>query len=89
VKNQNYIQMNFIRTGPNSARCENVEVKIAKRDQLQYIDNSHTTTIPIEIGVDRVIGIATSQVPVVKRQEVKKGIDQAMNFLSIPHRFDA
>ena len=79
--------MNFIKTGPNSARSENIEVKITKKDELQHIENNDITIIPIEIGVDRVVGIATSQVPILKRQSIKSDIDAAMNYLSIPHRF--
>ena len=81
--------MSFIRTGPNSARNETFEVKIAKRDQLHYIESGSTTIVPIEIGGDRVIAIATSQVPSEKRQEIRQGIDEALEFLTIPHRFDA
>ena len=80
--------MNFNKTGPNSACTDSFEVKISKRDELQYIENNIITTIPIEIGVDRVVAIATSKLPSLKRKEIKEGIDEAMEFLSIPHRFD-
>lgn len=80
--------MSFTRTGPNSARTDTFEVKIAKRDQLHYIDASGITVVPIEIGGDRVIAIWISQITNEKRQEVRKGIVDALEFLSIPHRFD-
>jgi hypothetical protein len=80
--------MKFTRTGPNSACTESFEVKIAKRDQLHYIEGAKLVVVPIEIGVDRVIAIATSQVPSGARQEIQKRIDEALEFLAIPHRFD-
>jgi len=81
--------MTFTRTGPNSASSETFEVKIAKRDQLHFVEDGGITIVPIEIGVDRVIAIAITQVPNAKRQEIRKGIDNALEFLAIPHRFDA
>jgi hypothetical protein len=81
--------MSFIKTGSNSARNETTEVKISKRDQLHYVENSGTIIVPIEIGADRVIAIATSQVSSARRQEIRQTIDEALDFLKIPHRFDS
>ncbi|NCC50880.1 MAG: hypothetical protein EOM20_06645 [Spartobacteria bacterium] len=80
--------MTFTRTGPNSACSDNFEVKIAKRDQLHYVKTNETVIIPIEIGVDRVISIAISKVDISTHQDIKNSIDDALNFLEIPHRFD-
>jgi len=81
--------MSFIRAGPNSACNENIEVKIAKRDQLHFVESTGTTIVPIEIGIDRVIAIAISHVPSAKSEEIRRGIKNALEFLKIPHRFDA
>lgn len=81
--------MNFTRTGPNSASAGTFEVKIAKRDQLHYVEGSETAVVPIEIGTDRVIAIAISSIPTARRQQVRDRIDEALEFLNIPHRFDA
>lgn len=80
--------MNFIKTGPNSARTETFEVKIAKRDQLHHVENGALIIVPIEIGSDRVIAIATSELPNAERPRIKEHIDLALDFLGIPHRFD-
>lgn len=80
--------MSFSKTGPNSAASELCEVKIAKRDQLHYIQSGEITIIPIEIDIDRVILIGIGGIPSSTRFEVRKQIGDALKFLGIPHRFD-
>lgn len=81
--------MTFTRTGPNSARADDIEVKIAKRDQLHYVQRGETVVVPIEIETDRVIAIAISRIALPKRQEVRSRISEALDFLHIPYRFDS
>jgi hypothetical protein len=81
--------MTFTRTGPNSARKDDVEVKIAKRDQLHYVQGGETMVVPIEIGTDRVIAIGISRIASSKRQEFRIRIGETLDFLGIPYRFDS
>lgn len=80
--------MKFTRTGPNSAKTDLFEVKISKKDQILFIDQSGTTIVPIEIDSDRVISIWLNHFSLSRREIIKNAIDNAFDFLSIPHRFD-
>lgn len=72
--------MNFTRTGPNLASTETCEVKIAKRDQLHYVEGNQTTVIPIEIGTDRIIAVSISAVSAARREQIRERIDKALEF---------
>ena len=81
--------MTFTRTGPNSAACEDeFEVKIAKRHELHYITPEGVTIVPIEIMTDRVIVVSVSKLPANEKELIRLRIAAALDYLSIPHRFD-